>query len=79
MFDWFKKKEKEIPLDENGRPLNAIEIKRRELLKQVQNGTYKIDTRELSNLSFPLSFERDNPEFFKRLHKIAEESGLLKK
>lgn len=79
MFKFFKKKEKEVVLDENGKPLNSLEIKRRKIIEQVKNGTYKVDTGELSRMSVPLSWERDNPELIKRLRKIAEESGLIKK
>lgn len=58
---------------------NKLEQDREKLLESLADGTYKVDTSELSKMSAPLSWFKNNKKLLDRLDEIAKDSGLLKK
>ena len=57
---------------------NKLELDREKLLESLADGTYKVDTSELSRMSAPLYWSKTNKKLLDRLKEIAKDSGLLK-
>lgn len=63
----------------NDKLKKELEKKRDDLLKSLADGTFKVDTKELTQMSAPLAWFKKNKKLLQSLDKIAEYSGLLKK
>lgn len=62
-------------LEKGIKPLTRQEIDRLDLIQSLEDGTYKVDTRELCNMTASLANQK---KWGDSLAKIARDSGLLK-